>query len=119
NAVDGQDMADVDASAAAIASATALALKSDRFAGADGSIANSMRPHVIGLEQETPREAALQGCLQRVEVILAGAGLEPEGAESRQRALGGRRVDQVDRVLAEQMMTFASDIGDLPDEVLP
>ena len=94
-------------------------LEGDRFARTDGGIGDPVRPHVVHLEQQAVREAALQRGLQRIEVVVAVVGLEAEGAEAGQRPLAGRRIDQVHGVLAEQVMPLAADVGDLADEIVP
>ena len=93
-------------------------LEADGFARADGGVGDAVRPHVVRLEQQSADEAALQGGLQGVEVVVAVVGLEAERAEAGQRARAGGRINQVDRVLIEQVMALAADVADLADEVL-
>ena len=58
-------------------------------------------------------EAALDLRLQCVEAVVALVALLSKGAELRQRAGAGHGVEQIDGVLAEQMMALAAKVADL------
>ncbi len=78
NAVDGHDVPDVGAAVAAVTGAASHVLKGDRFARADGRVRDTVRPHIVRLEQQAAREPPLQRSLQRIEVVVAVVPLEPE-----------------------------------------
>lgn len=56
--------------------------------------------------------------MQGIEVVIAVVGLVTERSESCERALAGNRIDQVDGVLAKQMVPLTADVGDLADEIV-
>jgi len=64
------------------------------------------------------REQAVNGSLHRVEVVVAVVGLHAERAECRQRRFAAGRVDQVHRVLIEEVVTLAPHITHLRHEAI-
>src|SRR5215471_8086356 len=108
---------DVDAGIAAVACTAALVLKGYRLTSADGGVGDAVRPHVIHLEQEAADIAPLDRCLEGIEVVIAIVRLQTERAEALQRALAGRRIDQINRVPGKQMMADAANISQLSYEI--
>src|SRR6266852_5359544 len=113
NWVRGHRVAHVDVRVAAIAGAAGLILERDALAGSVRRIGDPVGPHVLGLPQESAGEAPLERSLQRIKVVVAVVRLQTELGELRERALARSRIDAIDRVACEQMMTLAAHVPGL------
>src|SRR5262245_52491288 len=60
----------------------------------------------------------VDGGLPRVEVIVAVVGLQAEGTEPGKRTRSGRGIDQIDRVLRKEMVSFTTRVARLEQPVL-
>src|SRR5262252_1732556 len=100
-------MADINATVAAVAGATALVLECNALAGTDGCVGDAVTPHIVALEEHAVLEAAVRRNLQAIEIVIPVVGLEPERSKPRERAFAGQGVDEIDGVPAEQVMPFA------------
>ena len=77
-----------------------------------------MRPHVLGLPEESVLEGALQRSLQRIEVTVGAIALEAIRTERRNGPGGGFRQEAVGGNFAEQVATPAAYIAHLSDKAV-